>query len=109
MSQTPTTWRSYVKISALTAQFAFCAAVMLFCMIQIGIGHITVEDKVWYYSTITFIVGLVIPTPSAGSSSTKAALTPPVFMPSGLSTADNSAQPTPQHVEIISKDQTHNV
>lgn len=53
-------WKQRIKTAAFSAQIAVCVAVLLFCFLQIGLGKINEQDKIWYFSTITFIVGLMV-------------------------------------------------
>ena len=79
-------------------QVVFSFAVLMFCFLQIGLARINEQDKVWYFSTITFIVGLVV---NKGSSSRQGS-TAPTITGSGLSSPSgfllNPPPTSPEHV-----------
>ena len=90
-------WKDKVKTAAFSVQVIFCFSVLMFCFLQIGLARINEQDKVWYFSTITFIVGLVV---NKGSSSRSESAKQPTITGSGLSSPSgfNNAPTTPEHI-----------
>lgn len=84
-----------LRLTAFSVQVLFVFSVFVFCALQIGLDKVDVGDRSWYFSTIAFLIGLMLPQPKP-STADKTGLAPTGITP----TASNNPffpPSTPEH------------
>ena len=94
-----------LRIAGFGMQLFILGGVAVFCILSLALRQLTPQDATWYYSTLTFIVGLFVPSPKPSNKTHTIQQIPTITVPTHQFPSAPNNSPimpsSPEHVPEV--------